>query len=100
MSETTKTSSGYKVRKAVRLRGEPVKSRAHEPAPWFTFTTRGQANVTEDGRVRIERELREFGERDAKRRRDRAERAALFTMLEEEGFIAEPSYTAAERARF
>ena len=75
MSET-KTASGYKFRKAARLRGEIPKSRSQEPAPWFTWSTKGNVNAAlEDGRARLERELRDFGERDAKKRRERAERA-------------------------
>jgi hypothetical protein len=77
--------SNYSARKAARLRGEPVTSRSHEPAPWYTFTLHARGN--EDGRVRLERELREFGERDRKRRLERAERRALFRMLAEEGLI-------------
>lgn len=72
--------SRYPERKAARLRGEPPKSRTHEPAPWYTFRIPGPGNpenVIDDGRQRIERELTDFGIRLKKLENARRERAAL-----------------------
>jgi hypothetical protein len=79
MSETTNGKSHYKARKAARLRGEAPKGRGHEPAPWYTFripSVNNPSNVIEDGRMRVERELREFGDRCRKTDEERRARAA------------------------
>jgi hypothetical protein len=88
VSEAAKITTRYQKRKRARLNGAPVSSRFHEPAPWYTFTIRGQANVSEDGRVRLEREMREHAEKAAKRANARLERMSLFDMLEAEGYIS------------
>lgn len=72
-------SNKYKARKEARLRGEPVKSRYGQGAPWYTFRVPGIANpdnVTTDPVQRLERELTKFGEQSRYRDRFAAERAA------------------------
>lgn len=65
----------YKARKHARLNGKLPKSRAHEPAPWYTFTTRRQPPGFQhlQGVALVEAQLSEFGTRE----RMRAQAAAL-----------------------
>lgn len=74
-------SERYHARKNARLNGKPMKSRAHETAPWYTFTTRKQGPGFQhlEGVALVEAQLSEFGTRE----RLRAQQAAL-KLLENE----------------
>jgi hypothetical protein len=80
-------SERYNTRKNDRLNGKLMKSRAHESAPWFTFTTRKQGPGFQhlEGVALVEAQLSEFGTRE----RLRAQQASL-KLIETEEFSNKP----------